>query len=115
CFTILLHSLFFLFLFFFFFTAPPTSDIYTLSLHDALPIFLLSFFSIAVHVFSFAYIGNPYLRAKTPRPLIWSECSCVTKMPFKCLICLSIWPNSSSIFLPVRPASTRILPLSLST
>src|SRR5207249_11506746 len=34
------HSISFLFLFFFFFffNAPPTSEIYTLSLHDALPI-----------------------------------------------------------------------------
>src|SRR6266496_5925917 len=36
CFSCML--LFFLFFFFFFFNDPPTTEIYTLSLHDALPI-----------------------------------------------------------------------------
>src|SRR5206468_12969571 len=35
----------FLFLFFFFFNDTPTTEIYTLSLHDALPIFALWFFA----------------------------------------------------------------------
>src|SRR5207249_7032344 len=41
-----IHSLLF---FFFFFNAPPTTDIYTLSLHDALPISLLS---VSLHLVS---------------------------------------------------------------
>src|SRR5437773_10723004 len=35
----LLTNIFYLLLFFFFFNDPPTTEIYTLSLHDALPIF----------------------------------------------------------------------------
>src|SRR5690348_11650385 len=46
------HMLLYLFVFFFFFNAPATTEIYTLSLHDALPIFAIaatSVFDLAKH------------------------------------------------------------------
>src|SRR5207249_12172150 len=47
--SVFLFLSFFLFLFFFFFTAPATTEIYTLSLHDALPIFESPHFNIKLH------------------------------------------------------------------
>src|SRR5437879_10354524 len=50
-----------LFLFSFFFNAPATTEIYTLSLHDALPIFLTGA-GVVEH------LGRPALRVRLPPP-----------------------------------------------
>src|SRR5438132_3591131 len=56
----LIHLLFF---FFFFFNNPATTEIYTLSLHDALPIYFMSVMRIGMSVFygMFAALGAFWL------------------------------------------------------
>src|SRR5690554_8043092 len=54
----MLFLLFFSFFFFFFFNAPSPTVIFTLSLHDALPIF---FVSLSLILFLLSYVKEPIL------------------------------------------------------
>ena len=64
-----------------------------------------------IQVFSFAYIGIPYLLDNTPIPEEWSICSWVTNTASNVLGHTSIDDKRVSILLPLNPASIKILVL----
>ena len=66
---------------------------------------------IAFHVSMFAKTGTLYFFEKVPIPLVWSECSCVTKIPQMLSGVTDIESSACSIFLTLTPASIRIFVL----